>query len=71
MRAAKTVAEKMIKVDHTGENGAVNIYRAQRLAASIRARSLLPQLKEFQEHEEEHREIFLSLIHISEPTRPY
>jgi len=36
LRPAKSVAEKMIKVDHTGENGAVNIYRAQRIIAHIR-----------------------------------
>ena len=57
-RPARTVAEKMIKVDHAGENGAVNIYRAQRLVARIRAPSLLQQLAEFQQHEEEHRRIF-------------
>ncbi|MBL6938793.1 MAG: demethoxyubiquinone hydroxylase family protein [Alphaproteobacteria bacterium] len=43
LRPAATVAEKMIKVDHAGENGAVNIYRAQRLVARIRAPSLLSQ----------------------------
>jgi len=58
LRPAKTIAEKMIKVDHTGENGAVNIYRAQRLVSHIRARHLILQLAEFQSHEEEHREIF-------------
>lgn len=58
MRPAKTIAEKMIKVDHTGENGAVNIYRAQRFVSHIRARHLIPQLSKFQSHEEEHREIF-------------
>ena len=58
LRPAKSTAEKMIKVDNTGENGAVNIYRAQRLMAHIRARHLIEQLKEFQSHEEEHREIF-------------
>lgn len=58
LRRAASVAEKMIKVDHAGENGAVNIYRAQRFAASIRAPGLLPQLLEFQRHEEEHRDIF-------------
>lgn len=57
-RAAASIAEKMIKTDHAGENGAVNIYRAQRIAASIRARALLPQLAEFQKHEEEHRRVF-------------
>jgi len=58
LRPAKSIAEKMIKVDHTGENGAVNIYRAQRLTSHIRARYLIPQLREFQSHEEEHRDIF-------------
>jgi len=64
LRRANTAAEKMIKVDHAGENGAVNIYRAQRFAASIRAPRLLPQLLEFQRHEEEHRQIFQT--HLSE-----
>ena len=58
LRVASAVAEKMIKVDHAGENGAVNIYRAQKLIARIRAPSLLKQLAEFQQHEEEHRRIF-------------
>ena len=58
LRPAQSKSEKMIKVDHAGENGAVNIYRAQRLSASLFWRSLRPQLREFQEHEEEHREIF-------------
>ncbi|HEX2590964.1 MAG TPA: demethoxyubiquinone hydroxylase family protein [Rhizomicrobium sp.] len=58
LRPARTVAEKMIKVDHAGENGAVNIYRAQRLVAQVRAPSLCGQLAEFQQHEESHRRIF-------------
>ena len=57
-RRAQSTAEKMIKVDHAGENGAVNIYRAQRLACRIRAPRLLPDLMHFQDHEEEHRRIF-------------
>jgi len=57
-RPASTISEKMIKVDHTGENGAVNIYRAQHFAATLRCPRLKPQLKDFQHHEEEHREIF-------------
>jgi len=48
----------MIKVDHVGENGAVNIYRAQHLVSRLRAPHLLEELKHFQQHEEEHREIF-------------
>ena len=48
----------MIKVDHAGENGAVNIYRAQRVGSQIRTRKLIPKLTEFQRHEEEHRRLF-------------
>lgn len=62
MRRAETTSEKMIKVDHAGENGAVNIYRAQRLASQVRARRLLPELRHFQEHEEEHRHIFAAYL---------
>jgi len=58
LRPAQTKAEKMIKVDHAGENGAVNIYRAQTLVARIRAPSLVTRLQHFQSHEEEHRRIF-------------
>jgi ubiquinone biosynthesis monooxygenase Coq7 len=62
-RSAQTVAEKMIKVDHAGENGAVNIYRGQRLSSHVRARSIVTQLKKNQQHEEEHREIFRIHLH--------
>ena len=61
-RRAQSIAEKMIKVDHAGENGAVNIYRAQQLACRVRARRLLPELAHFQEHEEEHRRLFASYL---------
>lgn len=61
-RAATSVSEKMIKVDHAGENAAVNIYRAQYLAASIRCPRLKPKLKEFQHHEMEHRLIFKNYL---------
>jgi ubiquinone biosynthesis monooxygenase Coq7 len=62
VRPARTTAEKMIKVDHAGENGAVNIYRAQKLVSKLRAPSLLTQLTEFQHHEEEHRRIFQNFL---------
>lgn len=64
-RPAKSIAEKMIKVDHAGENGAVNIYRAQHLVSRLRSPSLCPQLKEFQDHEESHREIFRTYLDAS------
>lgn len=58
LRPASTDAEKMIKVDHAGENGAVNIYRAQKAVSRIRAPGLFGLLAENQSHEEEHRRIF-------------
>ncbi|WP_376741915.1 demethoxyubiquinone hydroxylase family protein [Sphingomicrobium flavum] len=62
LRPAKSIAEKMIKVDHTGENGAVNIYRAQAIGARLFARDLLPAIRENREHEERHREIFSAVL---------
>lgn len=62
LRPAHSKSEKMIKVDHAGENGAVNIYRAQYLVSRIRAPRMLPDLRHFQEHEMEHRQIFADYL---------
>jgi 3-demethoxyubiquinol 3-hydroxylase len=62
LRPAVTKAEKMIKVDHAGENGAVNIYRAQYLVCRIFRPSLCAELLDFQRHEEAHRAIFLTWL---------
>ena len=51
-------AGRIIKVNHAGEHGAVNIYAGQIAIAKLRARSLLPELAEFKAHEERHRAIF-------------
>ena len=61
-RAAATTAEKMIKVDHAGENGAVNIYRAQALVSRMLRPALVPMLRENQRHEEQHRRIFAAYL---------
>lgn len=61
-RPAQTLSEKMIKVDHVGENGAVNIYRAQALISAIFAPRLRAQLLDFQSHEQEHRKIFSAYL---------
>ena len=61
-RPAQTLSEKMIKVDHVGENGAVNIYRAQALMSAMFAPRLRAQLLDFQNHEQEHRKIFLGYL---------
>ena len=51
-------ADRVLKVDHAGEHGAVNIYRGQRLVCSWRDEALRRELEEFRAHEERHRAIF-------------
>jgi ubiquinone biosynthesis monooxygenase Coq7 len=52
------LGDRVLKVNHAGEHGAVNIYAGQRLVARLTARHVLPELAEFQAHEEKHRAIF-------------
>jgi ubiquinone biosynthesis monooxygenase Coq7 len=60
LHADPEYANRVLKVDHAGENGAVNIYRGQIFAARLTARSMLVELNEFKSHEERHRSIFWS-----------
>ncbi|MET3475145.1 demethoxyubiquinone hydroxylase family protein [Variovorax atrisoli] len=53
-----TLGGRILKVDHAGEQGAVNIYRAQIFVAQWTAPSLVPELREFKSHEERHRALF-------------
>ena len=53
-----TYAERVLKVNHAGEHGAVNIYRGQRLMCFWRDAALKRDLEEFRSHEERHRAIF-------------
>jgi ubiquinone biosynthesis monooxygenase Coq7 len=55
---ASTFADRVLKVNHAGENGAIHIYAAQIFVARITAPSIIEQLTEFKTHEEKHREIF-------------
>lgn len=61
-RPAKSINERMIKVDHAGENGAVNIYRAQRFMSYWRAPQQVEYLRHTQSHEEKHRTIFANYL---------
>ena len=51
-------ADRILKVNHAGEHGAVNIYRGQRLVCFWRDAQLKRELEEFRAHEERHRAIF-------------
>lgn len=52
------LANRILKVNHAGENGAVHIYTGQIFAARWRAPGLVAELTEFRQHEEKHRAIF-------------
>lgn len=49
---------RILKVDHAGEHGAVQIYSAQLMVARWTAPQLLPLLREFRAHEAGHRASF-------------
>lgn len=49
---------RILKVDHAGEFGAVNIYRAQILVGSLCRAGHVAKLREFLAHEKQHRAIF-------------
>ena len=53
-----SLADRILKVNHAGEHGAVNIYRGQRLVCFWRDAALKRELDEFRAHEERHRAIF-------------
>ena len=52
--------DRILKVNHAGEHGAVNSYAGQLLLARLRAGTMLAELTEFKAHEERHRSIFAS-----------
>jgi 3-demethoxyubiquinol 3-hydroxylase len=52
------LGNRILKVNHAGEHGAVNIYAGQIFFAHLTARNALAELKEFRSHEERHRAIF-------------
>jgi ubiquinone biosynthesis monooxygenase Coq7 len=52
------LGNRILKVNHAGENGAIHIYAGQILVARLTAPSLVKELEEFKSHEERHRAIF-------------
>lgn len=57
-----TTANRILKVDHAGEFGAVNIYRGQILVGVLFARGYVPVLREFLQHERQHLATFSTLL---------
>ncbi|GGC68141.1 demethoxyubiquinone hydroxylase family protein [Undibacterium terreum] len=58
MNAHTTLGGRILKVNHAGEQGAVNIYAGQIFMARLTTPTLVPELREFKSHEEAHRAIF-------------
>lgn len=57
-RFGEVLGDRVLKVDHAGEHGAVNIYRGQLAACRFRNAELRRELDEFRRHEERHRAVF-------------
>jgi 3-demethoxyubiquinol 3-hydroxylase len=55
---ANDLGDRIIKVNHAGEHGAICIYTGQILMARLTARSMVAELTEFRSHEQRHRDIF-------------
>ena len=58
LKPGETLGDRVIKVDHAGEHGAVCIYLVQRWFARWRAPEMLAVLGHFIEHERGHRAKF-------------
>jgi ubiquinone biosynthesis monooxygenase Coq7 len=58
LKRGETLGDRVMKVDHAGEHGAVCIYRAQRWLARWRAPDMLDELDHFIAHERGHRARF-------------
>lgn len=52
------LGNRILKINHAGENGAIHIYAGQIFMARLTAPSMVAELVEFKSHEEKHRAIF-------------
>ena len=52
------LGDRILKVNHAGENGAIFIYTAQIFVARLTSPLLIAELREFREHERRHRALF-------------
>jgi ubiquinone biosynthesis monooxygenase Coq7 len=61
-RRERLEVERILRVDHAGEFGAINIYRAQLALARRFYRDIAPKLEEMLAHEREHFQRFDSIL---------
>lgn len=55
---ASDLGDRIIKVNHAGEHGAIGIYTGQILMARLTAPKMIAELREFRSHEKRHRAVF-------------
>ncbi len=59
-----TLGNRILRVDHAGEQGAICVYRAQWLVAAVTAPSMRGRLADYLVHEKRHRSMFgAALMH--------
>lgn len=58
VHSVSALGNRILKVDHAGEQGAICIYRAQRAVAYLTAPGMREHLADFLTHEKRHRSIF-------------
>lgn len=62
LKIGETLGDRVMKVDHAGEHGAVCIYIAQAWIAQWRAPDMASELQRFRNHERGHRARFAALL---------
>jgi ubiquinone biosynthesis monooxygenase Coq7 len=58
LKSGETLGDRIIKVDHAGEHGAICIYQAQRWVSLWRTPSIVAEIEGFLAHEKRHRTLF-------------
>jgi ubiquinone biosynthesis monooxygenase Coq7 len=58
LKPGEALGDRIMKVVHAGEHGAVNIYRGQAIGARLSRPKLIAELDDFRTHETRHRMIF-------------
>ena len=64
LNPGETLGDRIMKVNHAGEHGAICIYTEQRWFARWRAQSMVAELDHFLGHERRHRDIFHAELRI-------
>ena len=62
LKSGEALGDRVMKVDHAGEHGAVCIYTAQAWVARSRAPDMVDELNHFRDHERGHRSRFGAVL---------